>query len=165
MEIVAGLPQLKSELAGLFGGYGLKMMFDTGSRQIKAVKEDGHDMFIVPFNSLADSLQRLIFYKAAIESNHGKTICFEEPEAHTFPPYISNIVDIIIRNDNNQYFITTHSPYVVNTLLESAGEELAVFAVDMKDNESIVNRLTDNQLQEAYDNGIDFFYNIEAYLD
>lgn len=89
---------------------------------------------------------------------------FEEPEAHTFPPYLSNVVNDIIAGDSNQFFITTHSPYVMSSLLESAGDDLAVYVVDMEDNATIVNRLTDNQLQEAYDNGMDMFYNLEAYL-
>lgn len=155
METVASLPELKSSLAELFHGYGLKMMFDSGTQQIKAMRENGLDMFLVPFSSLADSLQRLIFYKAAIESNRHKVICFEEPEAHTFPPYISNVVSDIITAESNQFFITTHSPYVMNSLLESAGNELAVYVVDMADNSTTVRRLTDNQLQDAYDNGMD----------
>lgn len=164
METVASLPDLKANLAELFHAYGLKMMFDSGSQEIKAMRENGLDMFLVPFSSLADSLQRLIFYKAAIESNRNKVICFEEPEAHTFPPYISNIVNDIIAGDSNQFFITTHSPYVMSSLLESAGDNLAVYVVDMENNATTVRRLTDNQLQEAYDNGMDMFYNLEAYL-
>ncbi len=164
METVANLPELKANLATLFHGYGLKMMFDAGSQQIKAMRENGLDMFLVPFGSLADSLQRLIFYKAAIESNRGKVLCFEEPEAHTFPPYISNVVNDIIAAESNQFFITTHSPYVISSLLESAGNDLAVYVVDMDNNATVVKRLTENQLQEAYDNGMDMFYNIEAYL-
>lgn len=164
METVAQIPELKSDLSQLFHAYGLKMMFDSGSQQIKAMRENGLDMFLVPFSSLADSLQRLIFYKAAIESNHGKVLCFEEPEAHTFPPYISNVVNDIIRSTTNQFFITTHSPYVMSALLESTGDDLAVYVVDMDDNATVVNRLSDSQLQEAYDNGMDMFYNLEAYL-
>lgn len=165
METVAKLPELKSNLAELFHGYGLKMMFDTGSRQIKAMRESGLDMFLVPFNSLADSLQRLIFYKSAIDSNHNKVICFEEPEAHTFPPYISNVVNDIIASEDNQFFISTHSPYVMSSLLEDAGNDLAVFVVDMEDSETVVKRLSEKQLQDAYDNGMDMFFNIEAYLN
>ncbi|MDE6207151.1 MAG: AAA family ATPase [Muribaculaceae bacterium] len=164
METVANLPELKTKLAGLFHGYGLKMMFDTGSQEIKAMRENGMDMFLVPFCSIADSLQRLIFYKAAIESNHDKVLCFEEPEAHTFPPYISNVVNDILDADTNQFFITTHSPYVMSALLERAGTELAVYVVDMEDNETVVRRLAEEQIQAAYDHGMDMFYNIEAYI-
>lgn len=164
MDTVASLPDLKENIASLFSAYGLKMVFDSGSRQIKAMKENGHDMFLIPFSSLADSLQRLIFYKAAIESNHDKVICFEEPEAHTFPPYISNVVNDILDSKSNQFFITTHSPYVISSLLESAGNDLAVYVIDMVDGVTVANRLTEEQLQSAYDNGMDMFYNIEAYL-
>lgn len=164
METVAQLPDLKTRLAELFHGYGLKMMFDSGSRQIKAMRENGLDMFLVPFSSFADSLQRLIFYKTAIRSNHGKIICFEEPEAHTFPPYISNFVNDIIGSEDNQFFISTHSPYVMGSLLENCGDELAVYVVDMVDNQTVLHRLTDTELQQAYDNGIDMFYNIESYI-
>lgn len=164
METVANFPKLKSIIAELFQSHGLKMMFDSGSQQIKAMRENGLDMFLVPFNSLADSLQRLIFYKAAIHSNSNKTLCFEEPEAHMFPSYLSNIVNDIIASKNNQFFITTHSPYVISTLLESVGEDLAVFVVSMEDNATVVRRLSEQQLQEAYDNGIDMFYNLEVLL-
>lgn len=164
MATVANLPGLKSGLAELFHGYGLKMMFDSGSQEIKAMRENGLDMFLVPFNSLADSLQRLIFYKAAIASNHHKVICFEEPEAHTFPPYISNVVNDIVASCDNQFFITTHSPYVMGALLENAGTDLAVYVVDMEENQTVVQRLSEEQLQAVYDNGIDMFYNLEVYL-
>lgn len=164
METVANLPELKTSLAQLFHSYGLKMMFDSGSQEIKAMRENGLDMFLVPFSSIADSLQRLIFYKAAIDSNKDKVLCFEEPEAHTFPPYISNIVNDIISDESNQFFITTHSPYVISPMLESAGDDLAVYVVDTEDNETVIRRLSDSQLQDAYDNGMDMFYNLEAYL-
>lgn len=162
-EIVSRLSSLKEELADLFHAFGLKLVFDKSSSQIKAMKEDGHDMFLVPYTSLSDSLQRLIFYKAAIRSNTGKVLCFEEPEAHTFPPYISNIVNDIIECEDNQFFISTHSPYVVSSLLESAGNRLAVYIVDMKDNATVVRRLEDSDLQNVYDNGLDMFFNIDYF--
>lgn len=164
MQTVIGLSDLKANLGDIFHGYGLKMVFDSATQQIRAMRENGTEIFLVPFTSLADSLQHLIFYKAAIESNHGKVICFEEPEAHTFPPYISSVVNDVLDSTDNQFFITTHSPYILSSLLEKAGEDLAVFVVDINNNATVVHRLTDAQLQEAYDNGIDMFYNIEAYI-
>lgn len=162
-EIVSHIPQLKEELASLFHSFGLRLVFDTSSSQIKAMKEDGHDMFLVPFNSLSDSLQRLIFFKAAIWSNKEKVLCFEEPEAHTFPPYIANVVNDVLSCQDNQFFISTHSPYVVNSLIESAGDRLAVFLVDMENNATVAKRLTDGDLQTVYDNGIDMFFNIDYF--
>lgn len=163
-EIVSHIPLLKEELAVLFHSFGLKLVFDKASSQIKAMKEEGHDMFLVPYKSLSDSLQRLIFYKAAIRSNKDKILCFEEPEAHTFPPYISNIVNDIIECQDNQFFISTHSPYVVNSLLESAEDRLAIYIVDIKDNATVIKRLDDKDLQNIYDNGLDMFFNIDYFM-
>lgn len=166
METVSRLPQLRSSLAGLFQAYGLKMVFDMGSQQIKAMKDNNETVsYLIPFNSLADSLQRLIFFKAAIESNHNRILCFEEPEAHTFPPYVTSVVNSIIDSADNQFFVTTHSPYVMSALLGSCREDLAVFAVDMDHNATVVKRLSDEQLQAAYDNGMDMFFNLETLLD
>jgi len=38
------------------------------------------------------------------------------------------------------------------------GDDLTVYVVDMEHHETAVRRLTDNQLQEAYGNGMDMFY-------
>ncbi|KAA6341939.1 hypothetical protein EZS27_010295 [termite gut metagenome] len=167
MDIVSHLPRLKQELANKFGEYGLKFFFDAHSREIRAFKEKGQgEIFSIPFYSLADSLQRLIFYKAAIESNQDSILIFEEPEAHAYPPYISNIMQDIIGSTSNQFFITTHSPYVVNDVLEleSVRKELAIYLVDYKDGQTVVKRLDDEELQDVYEYGVDLFFNTEAFL-
>lgn len=157
METVANLPALKSSLAELFHGYGLKMMFDSTSRTIVTMKENGIYISIVPFNSLGDSLRRLIFYKAAIEGNRNKAICFDDLDALIYQPYISDILNDIISAGDNRFFITTHSQYVISSFLDRAVNELAVYVVDMKDNETVVNRITDRQLQYFRKNGDDLF--------
>jgi len=57
----------------------------------------------------------------------GQTLYIEEPEAHLFPSAQRNIVELIAtvfnyRKDQFQFFITTHSPYVLtafNNLLQA----------------------------------------------
>jgi predicted ATPase len=57
----------------------------------------------------------------------GQTVYIEEPEAHLFPDAQRKIVELIAtifnsRKDNLQFFITTHSPYIltaINNLLEA----------------------------------------------
>ena len=63
------MPKLKEELRTIFNDYGLKYVFDTNSQEIKVMKEKKPgEIFLIPFHSIADTLQRMIFYKAAIES-------------------------------------------------------------------------------------------------
>ena len=81
MNIVSMMPKLKEELRTIFNDYGLKYVFDTNSQEIKVMKEKKPgEIFLIPFHSIADTLQRMIFYKAAIESNSESALVFEEPE-------------------------------------------------------------------------------------
>src|SRR3546814_1840625 len=83
------------------------------SQSLKILQaENKNEIFLVPYNSIADTLQRIIFFKTAVVSNDDSVLLFEEPEAHSFPPYISHITQEIIHKRNNQYFIATHSPFI-----------------------------------------------------
>ncbi len=165
MTVVTQQNELKKELTEIFKEYDLKYVFDTNSQEIKIMKEKGSgEIFLIPFHSIADTLQRMIFYKAAIESNQNSVLIFEEPEAHSYPPYISKITQDIINSEQNQFFITTHSPYVVNDLLEQAEKDLAIYLTDFKDGETIVKRATSSELQEMYEYGADLFFNTETFL-
>ena len=105
MNIVSMMPKLKEELRTIFNDYGLKYVFDTNSQEIKVMKEKKPgEIFLIPFHSIADTLQRMIFYKAAIESNSESALVFEEPEAHSYPPFISKVTQDIIQSDRNQFF-------------------------------------------------------------
>ena len=102
MNIVSVMPKLKEELRAIFNDYGLKYVFDTNSQEIKVMKEKKPgEIFLIPFHSIADTLQRMIFYKAAIESNSESALVFEEPEAHSYPPFISKVTQDIIQSDRN----------------------------------------------------------------
>lgn len=165
MNIVTLLPDLKRDLTSIFDDYGLKYVFDTNSQEIKVLKEKNPgEIFLIPFQSIADTLQRLIFYKAAIESNTNAVLIFEEPEAHSYPPFISKVTQSIIQSADNQFFITTHSPYVVNDFLELEGDELAIYFVDFKNGETIVKRASESDKQEIYEFGADIFFNTETFL-
>src|SRR5690606_5112424 len=92
---------------------------------------------------VSDTLKRLFFYKAAIETNRGSVLIFEEPEAHMFPPYISKFTaDVMFDKNKNQYFISTHSPFVINDFMENLKDDLNVYLVDYKKDtgESVIKR-------------------------
>ena len=160
--------QLKKDLLGVFSEYGLKLVFDTANQTLRIMKELKDDaVFLLPYDSIADTLQRLIFFKAAIASNKDSIILFEEPEAHCFPPYVTHITQEIIDSESNQFFIATHSPYVLTTCLEreSSRKDLAIFMADFKDGQTVIKRLTDDEVNEVYDYGLDLFFNSELFTD
>ena len=69
-------------------------------------------------------LRRLAFVPS---SSEGFSVYIEEPEAHIFPAAQKNIVELIstvynARKDSLQFFITTHSPYILtafNNLIQA----------------------------------------------
>lgn len=115
MQIIRDNPSLTTEISNLVAEYGLQLLFDTSTQEIKFQKKLGENtVFSIPFFSVSATLQRLIFYKSVIEGNRNSVIMLEEIEAHSYPPYISKVTNCILDDESNQYFITTHSPYVVN---------------------------------------------------
>lgn len=167
VEVIKNSSVVRKEVIDLFKNSGLILNIDQGDNSIRGYKqlEEGL-VFTIPFYQMADTLQRLIFHKAAILSNKDAVLLFEEPEAHMFPPYVRQFTGDIISNiDNNQYFIATHSPVVLEDFLDGAIDDLSVYLVSLKNGQTVVKRLSEDELKEVNDNGVDLFFNIESYLD
>ncbi len=166
-DILQGNPDLRQEVVTLFSDYQLKLVLDMNDQSFKFQKEllDG-TVVAIPYHQVADTLRRLIFFKAAIKTNRNTVLLFEEPEAQMFPPYIKKLTtDILMDEGDNQFFIATHSPYVLSELIEEAEDDLSVYVVDYDKGETIIKRLTDEQVIEVAQYGIDLFFNLESYLD
>lgn len=167
MRIVQDSAELTDLFAESLKTYELGLMFNTATQEINIVKHiDQNKSYIVPFTAIADTLKRFLFYAAAVVSNKDSVIMLEEPEAHEYPPYISNMTQLIMHNKQNQYFITTHSPYVLSEFLESdMRSDLAIHVVDYKNGETILHTLSDEEMEQAYNAGIDFFFNTEIFFE
>jgi len=165
-SVLYSLENTNKEISDILALYGLKLSFDQASQQIKLFKTvSENSIYLVPFNSIADTLQRIMFYKTAIASNENAILTFEEPEAHSYPPYISKITTDIIHSETNQYFITTHSPYVLNEFLENKKDELSIYLIDFKDGETTVKGLTEDEVNKVYQSGVDLFFNSAIFLN
>jgi AAA15 family ATPase/GTPase len=150
-----------------FAKYGLEYILDRISNSIKIQRRlAGDEVYQLPYSSIADTLQRIIFYKTAIASNKNSVLLFEEPEAHAFPPYIRTLTYDIEKSVSNQFFITTHSPFVINDFLEyqHIRDELSIYLIGFKDGQTTAKRLSNEEMDEIYDYGIDVFFSLENYL-
>lgn len=64
-------------------------------------------------------------------------------------------------------FIATHSPYVLNQLIKVSPEGMNVlFTYPSNDAERSysVRQLSEAEIHEIYDNGVDMFFNFELYV-
>lgn len=161
---------LREEVAAMFARYGLKLSLRMVSDELEVIKEDGGLIYSYPYSSIADTLQRLIFYLAAIESNNDAVILLEEPEAHSFPVYVSQLGQRIVESHNNQFFVATHSPYLITEILEEMltndelTPELAMFVAYYEDYQTKVRQLSDEEVIAIRADGLDVFYNMARFV-
>jgi hypothetical protein len=155
---------LWSEFAKLFAEQRLELVLYDEKQEFLLQKKIGLRICQYPFFSIADTFRRFMFYITAIESNKNSVIIFEEPEVHSFPPYVKAMAHRIVDSEENQFFISTHSPYLLQTLIRELDEsQLSVFITYYKDYQTCVRQLTVEELQEAEDLSIDLFYNLSRY--
>ena len=161
---------LREEVAAIFARYGLKLSLRMVSDELEIIKEDGGLIYSYPYSSTADTLQRLIFYLAAIESNTDSVLLFEEPEAHSYPEYVAQLGQRIVENRDNQFFVVTHSPYLITEILEEMltddelTPELAMFVAYYEDYQTKVRQLSEEEIVAIRADGLDVFYNMARFV-
>ncbi|MGO8705535.1 MAG: AAA family ATPase [Candidatus Brocadiia bacterium] len=141
-------------LAGeFFAPSGLLFVVKPHEHEIELQKQADGVAVSFPFSNSSDTLQRMVFYTAAIESNRDATLVFEEPEAHAFPYYTKHLGERIALDANkNQYFIATHNPYLLTAIWEKApAGEVAVFATYYRDYETRVKSLTPDDMKWLFE--------------
>jgi AAA15 family ATPase/GTPase len=159
--------ELVIALSNLFSKYGLALVLEMPSGSIKLQHSIGEENIPIvaslPYSLLSDTLQRMVFNLAIILGNKKMVIALEEPETHTFPVYVKYLAEKIARDKNdNQYFISTHNPYFLISLLEKAPKkDVNVFITSLENYETKVRMLTDEQKVEILDMGSDVFFNLD----
>jgi AAA15 family ATPase/GTPase len=139
---------------------GLRLTLKPTENDINVSKMVDDEIYSYPYFSISETLQRVIFYNIAIKSNKNCTILMDEPESNTFPFYTKFIGERIALDDSNQFFITTHNPYLLLSLIEkSAFENINVCLVEMKDYQTTVSILTEEQVSTVLDLNSDIFFN------
>lgn len=156
--------EVRKDLAEVFRPNGLNLVLSKKDRKFSVQKQIDGYVYDYPYSNIADTFQRYAFYLAAIESNTNSVIVLEEPEVHSFPPYTQELTYRMIYGEENQFFVTTHSPYLLQTLIENlTDDQLNVFITYYENYETKVRALTADELREVMDFSIDIFYNLEKY--
>jgi len=163
-EIVNRYPEIRIRIVEMLKEQNLNFTSLIEERKFKLQKN--LDGFIIqyPYSSIADTFQRFIFYLAAIESNSDSVLIFEEPEVHSFPPYVKELAERMVLKDDNQYFVSTHSPYLLQTFIDSLDDsQLNVYLTYYKDYQTHVKALSSEELRDIQDFGYDVFFNLRKF--
>lgn len=157
---------LKSVVSQIFDQFGLKLLFKPHENKIEVAKLYGDVLISYPYFLASETLQRVVFYLAAISTNRDSILVFQEPEAHAFPYYTKFLAErVALDENNNQYFISTHNPYFLLSVLEkSRKDEVSVHVTYFEDYQTKVRTLDEKSLEKLMDLDMDVFFNIESLL-
>lgn len=104
-----------------------------------------------------------------ISKIHHCEVFLEEPEENLFPPtqqtLMRSLLKLLKRDDGNTLFISTHSPYVLDILLEREDYDFGLFYIQSSEKGSIVRTATEVDVQDMFEDGVDAFFNIERLGD
>jgi len=158
---------LRKILGSILEKYDLKLVISLDDNKIYLQREITEGIVIsLPYSTLSDTLQRLILYFAAIEGNEDSVIVFEEPEAHAFPYFTKFLAERIAMDGKNQYFISTHNPYFLLSVVEKAKmDEITVFITYMENSETRVAPISGETLSNILDYDVDVFFNLDELIE
>jgi hypothetical protein len=99
---------------------------------------------------------------AVLETNRDATLLLDEPETNTFPFYTSYLAERIALDESNQFFLTTHNPYILGSIVaKTPMKDLAVFVTTMEDFATKLKPVTNEGLSRILDYGPDAFLNLD----
>lgn len=146
--------------------YNLTLVFNKKDKTINIARLEDDSLISLPFSALPDTFRQTLFYIAAAYTNEQAVLLLEDPDVHAFPMNIHEIADAFIETTTNQYFISTHNPYLIIKLLEDVpNEELKVFYVYYQKDKTKVTELADNAITELLELGENIFWNLERFED
>ncbi len=156
---------LKEFSSEFFKDFSLEVLFDVRNNRMDIMRRSEGTYYLIDFSMTPDTFQRMLYHLAAMESNRESVILFEEPEAQSYPPYIQMLAEKIVDDNNNQYFITTHSPFIVEKMLERAEniEGIKFFVTYFEDFQTKVHELSTKEIKHVTSNSVDLFFNMEAF--
>ena len=156
---------LLNNLNDILEDFDLRIMLRTTEGKIECVRDIKGKLIALPLKSIAETFHQLFLLIGVIETNKSSVIVFEEPETHMFPKYSKYIAEIIARDQNkNQYFISTHNPYFLLSLIEKSPiQDISVFAVSYAEYETKVKKLNKEDIQNILQSE-DPFFNLDKYI-
>ena len=104
-----------------------------------------------------------------ISNIHHCEVFLEEPEQNLFPPtqqiLTRTLLKLVKSEEGNTLFMSTHSPYVLDVLLERENYDFGLFYIQSSENGSMVRTATENDVQDMFEDGVDAFFNIDRLGD
>ena len=164
--LIIGSGELQEVFGDVLSEFGYELVVREFEKKIEVQKRIREGILVsLPLFMVSESVYRLLFHLAAILTNRGSVIAFEEPEIHTHPYYTKYLAERIASDRNNQYFISTHTPYMLVPLIEKTSiRGLAVNVTYVDEGQTKVYTLSDEDLEKLLDLKFDALLNLDRFL-
>ena len=133
-------------------------------RAVRVLTIDGVDYV---FSEMRHAERFYEIYSRYTKTDHSE-VFLEEPEDNLFPPTQCQLVNWLterVKKHNDMLFVASHSPYILNQFIKNAPKGLTIFfTYPIEGSQYGVRQLSDDEVSEIYDNGVDMFFNFELYL-
>lgn len=164
-SLIISNPKLKEMVSGIFRERGFRLTIKPSENLIEMTKDVNDVLYSYQYQSISETMQRIIFYSLVVESNKDSTIVLDEPETNTFPIYTKRMGELFAQDKSNQYFITTHDPYLLGSILHQCDpDELNIYVVKMQDYQTDVHLLDEEKMAELNDMGYEVFFGLDSLI-
>lgn len=155
--------ELQRLVGNLTEEFGLKLFVKQKEREWELVKLIDGVAISYPYETISDTLQRLIFNMAAIKTSKDSLIVLEEPESHAFPYHVKYLAELVALDKTNQYFVSTHNPIFLLTIIEKVPKDLCMaFLTYYEDYQTKVKPLEHDKILDMAN---DTFLNLDSMLE
>jgi len=153
---------LRQRIGAVIKAKGFRLQLKPTENELLIAKDVEDELYSYPWTSVSETLRRVAFFMAALETNRDSTLLFDEPETSTFPFYTKYLAERIALDETNQFFMTTHNPYVLSSVVEKTPtDKLAVFVTRMEKFATTVKKVPDKKLPELLELDSDAFFNLD----
>ncbi len=157
---------LRQRVGAVIRSKGFRLQLKPTENELLIAKDVNDELYSYPWATVSETLRRVVFLMAALETNREATLVLDEPESNTFPFYTKYLAERIALGDQNQYFITTHNPYLLSSVAEKTPvKDLNVFVTTMEKFETKLKRVPDEKLGELLELDSDAFFNLDHLVE
>ncbi|MBK9274962.1 MAG: AAA family ATPase [Flavobacteriales bacterium] len=163
--LLAANKPLRTDINNLLAPTGMRLkvnLTDTTLMVVRTVDEDVEEQ--LPYRIVSDTLKRYLFLYTILATHKGYTLLLDEPEQNAFPFYVKHTGEMMGFDKDNQYFVTTHNPYLFRSIVEKTPmKELSVLITHIgPDGYTRLKRLTPTELGQLLD--MDVFFNLDRFV-
>ncbi|MBI4324483.1 MAG: AAA family ATPase [Chloroflexi bacterium] len=158
--------RLRQRVGSIFRSQGFRLQLKPTENELLIAKDVNDELYSYPWTSVSETLRRVVFFMAVLETNQNSTLLIDEPETNTFPFYTKYLAERIALDDSNQFLITTHNPYLLSSVVEKTqSKDLAVFVTRMENFETKVKQVPGKCLPELLELDSDAFFILDRLVD